>query len=126
VSDFDDQMSDAIGGAEDVFGDSATLHLAINNSAVAVTVLMVTAKPRLIPAASEDQEYRELELRISAARYPNPQVLFGGQEGDWFTGLVGETNQQWWVVDLLPENDPTMHRVLLRDKEVPKEYAFGG
>lgn len=126
MSEFDDQMEDAVSSFEDVFGDSATLHLAVNDSATPVTVLMVTAKPRLVPAASVDQEYRELELRISRAAYSVPQVLFGGQPGDWFTGLVGEPNRNWWVVDLLPENDPTTHRVLLRDKEFPKEYAFGG
>lgn len=127
MSIFDDHMAAALSQFEAAFGDAATLNFAAGGPSQAVTVMKITARPRLVPAASADQEYREMEIRISAEAYPSPKALFGGQRADWFTALItAEPSQQWWVIDIFEENDPTTHHLLLRDKQIPKEYAFGG
>lgn len=124
---FDQQAVDSVAASEEAFGSVATLNYATGGT-LEVTVMKITAKPKLIPAPGADQEYREMEVRISAARYPVPKTLFAGYECDWFTDLCEVDGQdvEWWIVDLVAENDASTHRLVLRNKQIPKEYEFGG
>jgi hypothetical protein len=112
-------------------GNDAVLNLVAGGQRT-IKVCPITAKPRLVPAASNNQEFREMEVRVSARDNTeglvSPKALFGGQAADWFTELLADDDDElkWWIVDIREENDPTMHRLVLRDKEIPKEYGFGG
>ncbi|HYG78682.1 MAG TPA: hypothetical protein VEK08_27020 [Planctomycetota bacterium] len=112
------------------FGESKVYRpLGVGANDKTISMILVDAKPRLVPAASSAQEFNECEVKISSRNntegHVSPSIAgHQGQTADQILNLHGIAT--WYVVDRYDDEDPSFHVLVLRDKCFPKDHEYGG
>jgi len=129
MSQYDDLYNADVSLLLSIEGDDL-IYWPLGNAANTKTIqaIAVDKKPRLVPAANDTEEFRECQVMISRLSdttghiAPTVAGFRGAGAPDQVRSWLG---LNWFVIDVVADEDPGFHVLTLRDKCIPKEYEFG-